>query len=30
VVLCIWALISGWAQHVADRSRASELLRADD
>jgi putative ABC transport system permease protein len=29
-VLCIWALISGWAQHVADRTRASELLRADD
>jgi putative ABC transport system permease protein len=26
----IWALVSGWAQHVADSSRASELLRADD
>ncbi len=26
----VWASISGWAQHVADRSRASELLRADD
>jgi putative ABC transport system permease protein len=29
-VVGIWGLISGWAQHVADRSRASELLRADD
>jgi putative ABC transport system permease protein len=28
--LVVWASISGWAQHVADGSRASELLRADD
>jgi predicted lysophospholipase L1 biosynthesis ABC-type transport system permease subunit len=28
--VAVWASISGWAQHVADRSRASELLRADD
>ena len=25
-----WFLITAWAQHVADRSRASELLRFDD
>lgn len=29
VALCVWALVSGWAQHVADRSKASELLRAE-
>ena len=28
--ILIWVSVSGWAQHVADRSRASELLRADD
>ncbi len=26
----VWVSISAWAQHVSDRSRASELLRADD
>jgi putative ABC transport system permease protein len=25
----VWAAVCGWAQHVTDRSRASELLRAD-
>jgi len=28
--LGIWVLVAAWAQHVADSSRASELLRADD
>jgi ABC-type antimicrobial peptide transport system permease subunit len=27
--LVVWAAVSGWAQHVTDRVRASELLRAD-
>jgi putative ABC transport system permease protein len=27
--LLVWIAVSGWAQHAADRSRASELLRAD-
>ncbi|MFZ0666829.1 MAG: FtsX-like permease family protein [Acidimicrobiales bacterium] len=27
--LGVWALVSSWAQHVADRSRAAELLRAE-
>jgi putative ABC transport system permease protein len=25
----VWIAVSGWAQHAADRSRASELLRAN-
>jgi hypothetical protein len=29
VALGVWALVSSWAQHVADRSRAAELLRAE-
>lgn len=28
--LIVWTAIASWAQHIADRSRASELLRADD
>jgi putative ABC transport system permease protein len=28
--ICIWGFVSSWAQHIADRSRASDLLRADD
>lgn len=29
VAFFVWGSVSAWAQHVTDRSRASELLRAD-